>query len=62
LVTKDEEIEIFMKLFRMITNKREFPNRWKIALIQPLYKRKGNQSEPDNYKGLHYYQFWGKYI
>ena len=32
------------------------------ALIQPIYKGKGNQREAENTEGFHDYDFWGKYI
>ena len=41
-VTNDEGTEILMKLFNLIENKK-VSKRKKTVLIQPLYKRKGNQ-------------------
>jgi hypothetical protein len=38
--------EILTILCNMIRSKRKFPKEWKIALIQPVYKGKGNQREP----------------
>ena len=29
-----------------------FPNEWKIAIVTPLYKRKGDESDPNNYRGI----------
>jgi hypothetical protein len=35
----------------MWLEEREFPKEWKIPLIQPICKGKGNQREPGNYRG-----------
>jgi hypothetical protein len=41
IVTKHEGIEVLMKLFSMIRNIREFPEQWKVALIQPIHNGNG---------------------
>jgi len=41
IVTKHERTEFLTKLFSMIRNIRKFPKKWIIALIQPIYNRKG---------------------
>jgi len=41
-----------MKLFDVIRNKREFQQHGKNALIQQIYKGKGNQRESSNYTGI----------
>jgi hypothetical protein len=58
LVIKDEGIQILMKLLNTIRHETVFLNEWKTALIQPIYKGKGNRKQLENYRGI----YWGKYI
>jgi hypothetical protein len=52
LVTNAEGTEILTKLFTVIKSKREFSKEWQTALIQSIYKGKGSQREPENYRGI----------
>jgi hypothetical protein len=52
LIIKDGGIQILMQVFNTIRNKIVFPKEWKIALIQPIYKGKGDRKEFGNYRGI----------
>jgi uncharacterized protein (DUF2147 family) len=60
LVTNDEGNEILVKLFNMTRSKTQFPKEWKTALIQLIYKVKGNQRVPGNYSGISLLPVLGK--
>ena len=42
---------IFAKLFNQIESSASFPSSWKCSFLVPLHK-KGNRSDPENYRGL----------
>jgi hypothetical protein len=48
------------QLFNTIRNKRVFKKEWKIALIQPIYKGKGDRKELGNYRGISLLPVLGK--
>ena len=60
LVTNTEGTDILLKLFNMIRSKWKFTKEWNPALIQPIYKGKGSQREPGNYRGVSLLPFVGK--
>jgi hypothetical protein len=43
--------QILTNIFNKVKNVKEFPLDWKIAIIHPICKGKGNRKEPDNYRG-----------
>jgi hypothetical protein len=53
-------IEILTNMFNKIKNGKEFPRDWKIAIIHPIYKGKGNRDKPGNYRGISFLSICGK--
>ena len=45
-------IDLYTKLFNMILNKGIVPESWSSGIIIPLYKKKGEKSNIDNYRGI----------
>jgi hypothetical protein len=60
LASNAEGTEILIKLFTVIRSKREFPKEWQTELIQSIYKGKGSQREPGNYRGISLLPVFGK--
>jgi hypothetical protein len=50
--TMKDEIETLTNMFNEIRNGKEFPLDWKIAIMYPIYKGKGNREKPGNYRGI----------
>jgi hypothetical protein len=44
----NDGIKILTSLFNKIKNNNEFPSDWKVAIIFPIYKGKGNPQESRN--------------
>jgi hypothetical protein len=47
-------------MFHKIKNGKQFPLEWKTAIIHPIYKGKGNQEKPRNYRGISLLSVCGK--
>ena len=47
-----ELISFICRLFNFILNSGYVPDIWCKGLIMPLYKNKGDSSDPDNYRGI----------
>jgi hypothetical protein len=47
-------------IFNKVRNGKEFPLNWKIAIIHPIYKERGNCREPENYTGISLLSVSGK--
>ena len=45
-------LSIIVKLFNVVLESGIVPMDWTIGLICPLYKKKGNPSDPNNYRGI----------
>ena len=45
-------IPIYFKLFNVILDTGILPDSWTLGIIKPIYKNKGNQQDPDNYKAI----------
>jgi hypothetical protein len=52
--------EMLTNMFNKIKNGKEFPLDWKIAIIHPIYKGKGNREKPKNYSGISLLSICGK--
>ena len=48
----NEVLEIIVKYFNVILDTGIIPNDWSIALIHPIFKNKGSQNDPNNYRGI----------
>ena len=53
-------MEVFCKLFNIVLDSAIFPDIWSKGIILPLYKNKGNVSDPDNYRGITILSCFGK--
>jgi hypothetical protein len=47
-------------MFNKIKNGKQFPLEWKMAIIHPIYKGKGNREKPGNYRGISLLSVCGK--
>ena len=45
-------IDIWVKLFNRILDSGEIPSDWSTGIIIALYKGKGSQLDPNNYRGI----------
>ena len=43
---------IYLKLFNVIFDTGCFPETWAQGMIVPIYKKKGNKNDPNNYRGI----------
>jgi len=44
--------ECILILFNSIMDTGEYPETWNTALLQPIFKNKGDRNSPDNYRGI----------
>ena len=52
----------YLKLFNGIFDSGIFPDSWAEGLIVPIYKKKGNKDDPNNYRGITLLSCLGKYF
>ena len=50
--TKATFIATYVKLFNMIFDSGCFPEQWSTGMISPIYKSKGDRSNPQNYRPI----------
>ena len=50
--TKATFIATYVKLFNMILDSGCFPEQWSTGMISPIYKSKGDRSNPQNYRPI----------
>ena len=53
-------IDIITKFFNLVLETGVVPNDWCLGMIQPIYKGKGDESDPDNYRGITLLSCMGK--
>ena len=51
--------DILLKLIRIIFAEHIYPSKWNVNFLKPIYK-KGNTTDPDNYRGLAIGSAFGK--
>ena len=44
--------DVYLKLFNCIFDSGNFPEAWAEGLIVPIYKKKGSNDDPNNYRGV----------
>ena len=52
--------ELILKLFNLILKTGIIPSEWCISFISPIYKNKGEKSDPNNYRGISIISCLGK--
>ena len=50
--TIDQCIYIYVKLFNLVFDSGFFPECWTVGIIRPLYKNKGDPTNPENYRPI----------
>ena len=45
-------IDIYVSLFNIVFSSGQIPSTWTTGKIKPIYKKKGNKSDPDNYRPI----------
>ena len=45
-------LSVIVRLFNIVLESGIVPSEWTIGLIHPLYKKKGNPNDPNNYRGI----------
>ena len=45
-------LDIIFKLFNLILKSGLVPTDWSVGLIVPIFKKKGKDTDPDNYRGI----------
>ena len=48
----EEILPALNKLFNLIYNSGQYPSNWRQALIVPIFKKKGDQDDPNCYRGI----------
>ena len=56
----DSLINVFTKIFNLILETGIIPSAWALGTIRPIYKNKGNKSNPNNYRGITILSCFGK--
>ena len=55
-------LQVFCKLFNIVFESGIVPSSWTEGIICPIYKNKGDVSNPDNYRGITILSFFGKLL
>ena len=58
--TIDQCIDIYVKLFNLVFDSGFFPECWTVGIIKPLYKHKGDTTNPENYRPITLLSSMGK--
>ena len=45
-------VELIVKLFNLILRTGHVPYEWSVGYIVPIFKKKGSQADPNNYRGI----------
>ena len=55
-------INIYEKLFNLILDSGHFLSSWVTGIIKPIYKNKGNKSDPQNFRPITLVSYFFKII
>ena len=58
--SKTKMLTAFTKLFNIVFTSGFIPDDWSQGIISPIYKNKGDKSNPDNYRGITILSCFGK--
>ena len=58
--SKDVMLPVILQLFNIILNNASIPDTWCKGIIFPIYKKKGDVNNPDNYRGITILSCFGK--
>lgn len=50
--SKQEMVELYTIMFNLVLKSGTVPRDWVIGMIQPIYKKKGDEKDPNNYRGI----------
>ena len=53
-------LSVFCKLFNIVFTSGVIPSSWTEGIICPIYKNKGDATNPDNYRGITVLSCFGK--
>ena len=53
-------LSLFTKVFNIILCSGKTPDEWSIGIIKPIYKKKGPDDDPSNYRGITILSCFGK--
>jgi hypothetical protein len=53
-------IDVYVKLFNIVFKSGVIPDLWSVGVICPIYKNKGDNANPDNYRGITILSCYGK--
>ena len=53
-------LTLYTKVFNLVLWSCKFPDEWAIGEIIPLYKNKGKDDDPNNYRGITLLSCYGK--
>ena len=56
----DKLIPVYAQLFNIILSTGIVPDDWAISIIRPIYKNKGDDTDPNNYRGISLLSCFGK--
>jgi transcription elongation factor GreA-like protein len=59
--TIDQCIDIYLKLFNLVFDSGFSPECWTVGIIKPLYKNKGDPTNPENYRPITLLSCMGKF-
>ncbi len=58
--SSERMLSVFTKYFNLILDSGKVPESWTIGAIKPIFKKKGNTDDPDNYRGITLLSCFGK--
>ena len=56
----ESHMSVLTKIFNILLLSGHMPHEWVIGIIKPIYKNKGDNNDPDNYKGITLLSCFGK--